>query len=107
MKDLINKINEGKYMLKLEENISIECALFLSQCLQTNENDRLNMDQIAQHPFIHDANEKLTDLNVEAYYKDLSTSKNYIPLISEADTNDTTCLLFSTKGKDNWNTLFS
>lgn len=47
MKDLINKINEGKYMLKLDEPITIECALFLSQCLQTNENDRLNMDQIA------------------------------------------------------------
>jgi serine/threonine-protein kinase ULK2 len=44
MKDLINKINEGKYMLKLDEPITIECALFLSQCLQTNENDRLNMD---------------------------------------------------------------
>ena len=30
MKDLINKINDGKYVLKLEEPISIECALFLS-----------------------------------------------------------------------------
>ena len=33
MKDLITKINDGKYMLKLQEPISIECALFLSQCL--------------------------------------------------------------------------
>lgn len=33
MKDLISKINEGKYQLKLEEQITIECALFLSQCL--------------------------------------------------------------------------
>lgn len=44
MKDLINKINDGKYVLKLEEPVTIECALFLSQCLQTNESDRLNME---------------------------------------------------------------
>ena len=37
MKELINKINDGRYELKIEEAISIECALFLSQCLQTNE----------------------------------------------------------------------
>jgi len=53
MKDLINKINEGKYQLKLEEPITIECALFLSQCLQTNESDRLNMDMLVEHPFIN------------------------------------------------------
>lgn len=33
MRDLLNKINEGKYQLKLHEPVSIECALFLSQSL--------------------------------------------------------------------------
>jgi hypothetical protein len=33
MKDLIQKINDGKYLLKLSEPVSIECALFLSQTL--------------------------------------------------------------------------
>lgn len=33
MKDLIQKINDGKYLLKLNEPVSIECALFLSQTL--------------------------------------------------------------------------
>lgn len=65
------------------------------------------MDQIVQHPFINDITDKLTDLDVESYYKDLASSKNYIKIIEEADTKDCTCVLFSTKGKDNWNTLFS
>jgi len=107
MKDLINKINDGKYMLKLEEPITIECALFLSQCLQTNESDRLNMEQLIEHPFINDVSDNLTNLDVSQYYKDLETSKNYKVILSEAQTEDTTQLLFSTKGKDNWNPLFS
>lgn len=109
MKDLINKINEGKYTLQLEEPISIECALFLSQCLQTNESDRLNMDQITEHPFINDLSDKLTELNVDAYYKELrnTRSKNYSQILAEADIADRSTMTFSTKGKDNWNALFS
>lgn len=33
MKDLIAKINAGKYVVSTKEPLSIECALFLSQCL--------------------------------------------------------------------------
>jgi serine/threonine protein kinase len=68
MKELIGKINEGKYELKLEEPISIECALFLSQCLQTNESNRLDMEQIAEHPFINDLTDRLTQLNKQTYF---------------------------------------
>ena len=78
MKELIAKINDGKYLLKLNQPISIECALFLSQCLQTNESDRLNMEQIAEHPFINDLNEKLTELDFKAYFEELENrSKVY------------------------------
>lgn len=51
--------------------------------------------------------ESLNDLDVGAYYKDLESSRNYKLLVSEADTCDRTTLLLSTKGKDNWNPLFS
>ena len=53
MKELIAKINAGKYSVKLpSEPLSIECALFLTQCLQQNEHDRVNMQEMVEHPFI-------------------------------------------------------
>lgn len=110
MKDLINKINEGKYQLKLEEPVTIETALFLSQCLQTNESDRLSMEQITEHPFINELKDKLNPVDVERYYKDLEKSKNFQKIIAEAPegaTSDEKQLLFTTKGKDSWNPLFS
>ena len=67
MKELLSKINEGRYSLRLTEPISVECALFLSQCLQTNESDRLNMDEIQNHPFIEDYSRDLINLDLERY----------------------------------------
>ncbi len=52
MKDLIAKINRGDYTIVIREPITIECALFLTQCLQANENDRLNVDQLLDHGFL-------------------------------------------------------
>ena len=46
MKDLIAKINDGRYKVTLDEPLSIECALFLVQCLQMNENDRIPVEEI-------------------------------------------------------------
>lgn len=43
MKDLISKINKGDYTVVLKEPITVECSLFLTQCLQANEADRLNV----------------------------------------------------------------
>lgn len=52
MKDLIAKINKGDYTVSIREPITIECALFLTQCLQANENDRINLEQLLDHPFL-------------------------------------------------------
>ena len=46
MKDLIAKINDGRYTLNLKEPITIECSLFLIQCLQSNEADRIPMEEL-------------------------------------------------------------
>lgn len=46
MKDLIAKINDGRYTLNLNEPITIECSLFLIQCLQSNEADRIPMEEL-------------------------------------------------------------
>jgi hypothetical protein len=62
---------------------------------------------LTEHPFINNIEEKLTPLDVERYYKDLESNKNYKPLIPEAVPSDPNQLLFSTKGKDNWNPLFT
>lgn len=60
MKDLVAKINKGDYTVGLKEPILIECALFLTQCLQANESDRITADELVNHPFL-----KLDDLGDE------------------------------------------
>ena len=42
MKDLMNKIAEGKFYLALKEPVTIECALFLAETLQAEEKDRIS-----------------------------------------------------------------
>ena len=82
MKDLIAKINAGRYTICTKEPLSIECALFLSQCLQANESDRINFKDLLNHPFIQTANDytnggdmegdlKLTILDQDAFLEEI------------------------------------
>ena len=79
MKDLIAKINDGRYNLALDEPITVECALFLTQCLQMNENERIPVDELQQHPFISETFVKLplTILDVERFSKEMARQKRY------------------------------
>lgn len=52
MQELLKKINEGRYILQTKEPVSIECALFLTQCLQANESERISMQDLMNHPFL-------------------------------------------------------
>mmetsp|Transcript_39535 Transcript_39535/g.51772 ORF Transcript_39535/g.51772 Transcript_39535/m.51772 type:complete len:167 (-) Transcript_39535:1134-1634(-) len=54
MKDLIAKINDGRYKVSLEEPVCVETCLFMVQCLQMNENDRIPVEELTEHPFIAD-----------------------------------------------------
>ena len=73
MPELLAKINEGKYTVQTKEPLSIECALFLTQCLQAQESDRINMSDLMDHPFITSSDNteygdiKLTILDCEDY----------------------------------------
>lgn len=75
MKDLIAKINDGRYTLNLKEPITIECSLFLIQCLQSNEADRIPMEELQEHPFISKMleNTSLTEMQVDSFIQELST----------------------------------
>lgn len=44
---------------------------------------------------------------MEVYYRDLASSKVFKELLPEAQPEDNTHLIFSTKGKDNWQPLFA
>ena len=46
------KIKDGNYKLTLQEPITVECSLFLIQCLQHDEVDRISIDEIQKHPFV-------------------------------------------------------
>lgn len=52
MKDLVAKINDGRYKVSLNEDIKVETCLFLVQCLQMHENDRIPVEELSEHPFI-------------------------------------------------------
>ena len=53
MKDLLDKINEGKYSLILKEPITMECALFLVDTLVFEERERIKDELLVQHPFVN------------------------------------------------------
>ena len=69
MKDLIAKINDGRYKLSLNEDIYVETCLFLVQCLQMNENDRIPVEELSEHPFIASdlMNHPCSELDTEAF----------------------------------------
>ena len=69
MKDLIAKINDGRYKVSLEEPACVETCLFMVQCLQMNENDRIPVEELTEHPFINEGliNKELCPLDIEAF----------------------------------------
>ena len=76
MKDLIAKINDGRYKVSLDEEIFIEMCLFLVQCLQMNENDRIPVEELTDHPFINEElmSVPMTVLNIEEFNAALEVS---------------------------------
>ena len=52
MKDLLTKINDGKYQLALNEPICVEIALFLTETLQFEEKERITDKDFDRHPLI-------------------------------------------------------
>ena len=73
MPDLIRKINDGRYRLSLAEPVYVETCLFLVQCLQVREKNRILLGELQAHPFIAAelfAN-KLTPLDAERFEQDM------------------------------------
>ena len=66
---MINKINDGRYKVSLNEPIMIETVLFFAQCLQTSEQDRLRVEELLEHPFISDEmiNVPLSPLDINLF----------------------------------------
>ena len=71
MTELIQKINDGRYKLGQEngEAIKIETCLFLLECMQLLEQDRIGIENLLQHPFVSEelSNYWLTDLDIEQF----------------------------------------
>ena len=80
MKDLIAKINDGRYKLKTQnEPIFIETCLFLVQCLQMNENDRIPVEELSEHPFIAESLKtmSLNELDIDQFTTEMSSSNKH------------------------------
>lgn len=82
MKDLIAKINDGRYKLSLKDNepVQLETCLFLVQCLQMNENDRIPVEELNEHPFIAEQlmDKEMNELDIEEFNNEVSrTSRRY------------------------------
>ena len=81
MKDLISKINDGRYKLSCidSEPIYIETCLFLVQSLVMSETLRLPIGEMIMHPFIAEEliSTPLSALDIETFNDDMqSASKN-------------------------------
>ena len=108
MKDLIAKINDGRYKLTLKEPITIECSLFLVQCLQSNEADRIPMEELQDHPFISASmhGSPLTRMKLDQFDDEMKKSEQfeapYNTIIKGQDsvTNDDHSVVYSTKNGD-------
>jgi len=45
LEDLVSKIDKGDYFVNSKDEVmTVECALFLSQCLQSDEMNRIDAD---------------------------------------------------------------
>lgn len=80
MKDLIAKINDGRYKLSLPEPIMVETCLFLVQCMQMNEADRIPVEELMEHPFIASelARNRLCLVDIAAFNADITvTNRHY------------------------------
>jgi serine/threonine protein kinase len=67
--ELIDRINHGDYLIRLNEPFTVECALFLTHCLQAVEEQRISISVITAHPFFTSI--KLHHLVVEDYKREL------------------------------------
>ena len=78
MKDLVAKINDGRYKINLNEPPCIETCLFMVQCLQMNENDRIPVEELTEHPFIVEdlKSNALSPMDIEAFNSEMA-SKHY------------------------------
>ena len=76
MEELISKVNDGRYKLSLQEPIYVETCLFLAQCLQMNENDRISVEELLNHPFISEElmSVPLTMLDIESFNGEVEDS---------------------------------
>lgn len=80
MKDLISKINDGRYKVSTNnEPIHIETCLFLVQCLQMNENDRIPVEELSEHPFIAEElkTSSLNELDIDRFSTDMSQQNRH------------------------------
>ena len=71
MRELVRKINDGRYKVTVEggEHIKIETCLFLLDCLQTLEENRIMASGLIEHPFISDdmVNIDLHDMDIDEF----------------------------------------
>ena len=92
MKELIKKVDEGNYSIPINKNFSKEVVSFLNCMLQYNPEDRISVQDLAQHDFITE--------NPSSFHKtDLSKIFHKIDkdgLLINIKQNDTICKVFNT-----------
>ena len=80
MRDLVRKINDGRYKLSVTgERVKIETCLFLLECLQTIEQNRITVGELGGHPLISEemAPHSLHDINIEAFDRDQGSKEMF------------------------------
>ena len=101
MKELIEKVDEGNYSVPINKNFSKEVVSFLNCMLQYNPEDRISVQDLAQHDFITE--------NPSTFHKtDLSKIFDKIDkdqLLINIKKNTTICKVFNAPSEKKLNSL--
>ena len=79
--ELIKKVNDGRYIVRTNKKpVYIETCLFLLECLQMQEEDRIEFDNLLITPLISDefSGTELHELDMASFYSDLMISEQRV-----------------------------
>ena len=78
MKELMKKVEEGNYTIPLNKNFYKESISFLNCMLQYNPDDRLSINELAQHDFIIKNVNQFTQANINQLFNKIDRKKRLV-----------------------------
>ena len=101
MKELIEKVDEGNYSVPINKNFSKEVVSFLNCMLQYNPEDRISVQDLAQHDFITEKPSTFHKTDLSKIFDKIDKDR----LLINIKKNTTICKVFNTPSEKKINSL--